>query len=144
MSEAYFERFTELVLGALMTVLLFVSTITVLSAYILTQNMFFYYAYIGAVGFSFYYVLQYARQFRGFKETVAQGLLFPKANNEANYEPLNLEVEDLPLKVCLLYRNGYGFQSIKEQLGLSHSEEAKRLLIKGLDVLLQNYEERIN
>jgi hypothetical protein len=138
MSEAFFERFTEMLFGAIMIVLLFTSSIMVLLAYSFTQNMIFYYIYVGVLLFSFIYALNYSRQFRDFKENLY--LLFPSENPKP-IEPLNMEVEDLPLKVCLSYRNHASYEHIGKVLGI-HPEQAKRELIKGLDILLREYNER--
>lgn len=64
-----------------------------------------------------------------------------KAERENQLEPLNIEVEDVALKACLYYRNGASYEDIKRNLSLSHPEQAKRLLIRGLDFLLKNYNE---
>jgi hypothetical protein len=54
---------------------------------------------------------------------------------------LDLENEDLALKVCLLYRNGDSFKEIMKAFNLQHPMEVRRLMVKGLDVLLKTYKE---
>jgi hypothetical protein len=90
------------------------------------------------------YLLKCYFDIREFREALSQGLLLPHKENEAEkLEPLNmdLENEDLALKVCLLYRNGASFPKIKRKLGFSHPTAVQRLLRKGLDVLLKTYKE---
>jgi hypothetical protein len=101
--------------------------------------MVFYYCFIGALGFSFFYAINYSRQFSHFKENI--GLFIPPDGNNYKLEPLNMELEDLPLKVCLYYRNGATQEQIKQNLGLNHATQVKRELVKGLDILLKFYNE---
>jgi Ca2+/Na+ antiporter len=144
MSEAFFERFTEMLFGAVTIFLLFTSSIMVVLAYVFTQNMVFYYAYIGALFFSFFYAFRYAQQFKHFKETL--NLYIPSENNRESYlqrkhEPLNIELEDLPLKCALYYRNGVSFDKIARSCNLPEPESAKRKVIEGIDFLLKFYNE---
>jgi hypothetical protein len=137
MSEAFFERFTEMLFGAIITVLLFTSSVMVLLAYAYTQNMVFYYCYLGVLGFSFFYAFRYAQSFKHFKETL--NLYIPSQDSNPGLEPLNMEAEDLPLKVCLYYRNGATYKKIQQDLGIAYPQQVKRELIKGLDILLREY-----
>jgi hypothetical protein len=134
MSEKFLEKFTEMLFGAIVVFLLLTSSTIVLLAWISTQNMIFYYGYIGALGSSFIYVLYYAQQFRNFKETLH--LFLPP---EKPFEPLSMELEDLPLKVCLDYRNGASYEVIAQNLGIDTSYQVKRELVKGLDILLREH-----
>jgi len=134
MSEKFLEKFTEMLFGAIIVFLLLTSSIIVLLAYLAIQNVFFYYGYIGMLGFSFIYVLYYGQQYRDFKETLH---LFLPA--EKPIEPLNIELEDLPLKVCLDYRNGASYEVIAQNLGIDTSYQVKRELVKGLDILLREH-----
>jgi hypothetical protein len=136
MSEAFFSKFTELLFGAIMIFLLFTSSIIVVLAYSFTQNMIFYYAYVGALAFSFVYALNYSRQFKDFKENLY--LFIPPGENN-KVEPLNIEVNDIALKVCLYYRNGATQEQIKRNLGLNHPTQVKRELVKGLTILLKEH-----
>jgi ABC-type multidrug transport system fused ATPase/permease subunit len=138
MSQAFFERFTELLFGVIMILLLFLGTIMVLLAYVLTQIMVFYYAYIGALFFSFFYAFRYAQQFKHFKETLN---LFIPSENSKPIEPLNIDVEDRALKVCLYYQQGAKLEDIAKDLGLNHHQQVKRELRKGLSILLRFYNE---
>jgi len=63
--------------------------------------------------------------------------------DDGKVEPLTLDLEneDLALKVCLLYRNGDSFKEIMKAFNLTHPMEVRRLMVKGLDVLLKTYKE---
>jgi hypothetical protein len=63
--------------------------------------------------------------------------------DDGKVEPLTLDLEneDLALKVCLLYRNGDSFKEIMKAFNLQHPMEVRRLMVKGLDVLLKTYKE---
>ena len=139
MSERFFERFTQLVFGVVMIILLFLGTIMVLLAYVLTQITVFFYFYVGMLAFSFFYALQYSQQFKDFKENL--NLFIPPEGNNQYLEPLNVEIDGLPLKVCLYYRNGATQEQIKQNLGLNHPTQVKRELVKGIDILLKFYNE---
>jgi hypothetical protein len=138
MSEKFFEKFTEMLFEVIITVLLFTSSIMVLLAYSFTQNIVFYFGYIGVLSFSFFYAFRYAQSFKHFKETLN---LFIPSENSKPIEPLNMEVEDLPLKVCLWYQQGARFEDIAKDLGLNHHQQVKRELRKGLSILLRFYNE---
>lgn len=137
MSERFLEKFTEMLFGAIMLFMLFASSSIVLLAYVATLNVLFYYCFLGALLFSFIYVLYYARQCRDFKETLH--LFLP---SEKPFEPLSMELEDLPLKVCLDYRNGASYEVIAQNMGIDTSYQVKRELVKGLDLLLREHNEK--
>jgi len=134
MSERFLEKFTEMLFGAIIVFLLLTSSTIVFLAWISTQNVIFYYGYIGALGFSFIYVLYYAQQFRDFKETLH--LFLP---SEKPFEPLSMELEDLPLKICLRYRNGATLEVIRQDVGLNTAYQVRRELVKGIDILLREH-----
>jgi len=90
------------------------------------------------------YLLKCYFDIREFREALSQGLLLPhKENEDEKLEPLTLDLEDddLALKVCLLYRNGDSFKEIMKAFNLQHPMEVRRLMVKGLDVLLKTYKE---
>jgi hypothetical protein len=110
-----------------MIILLFLSTIMVLLAYVNAQNVVFYYAYVGALFFSFVYAFQYSRQFKDFKETL---YLFIPSENNKQYEPLSMEVEDLALKCALYYRNRASFEKIAASLNLPQRKVQEGKLLR--------------
>jgi hypothetical protein len=98
--------------------------------YSLSGNFIFYYGSIGVFAITIIYASKYYREFKGFRETLAQGLYFPNSNNHKPFQKtisksLEMEVEDLPLKACLLYRNSHSFDYVSKALKLGHTEKAR-------------------
>lgn len=142
MSEQFYERFMALFFNFFIVLILVLVTTESILLFIITQNIIFYYAYLGMLMFDFFYFIKYYLQFRDFRETLSQGLLFP-SNKESpsDLEPLETDgLEDVSLKVCLFYRNEASLNDIAKDFGFSHPTQAKRELIKGLDILLKSYE----
>lgn len=82
-------------------------------------------------------ILGKIKDFQHFQDMFDQNISNLKQNVELN-KPLEMEVEDLSLKACLYYRNGCSFMQICYKLGLGREpQSAKRLVIKGLDILLK-------
>lgn len=54
------------------------------------------------------------------------------------FEKLDVTTDDETVIACTLYRNGGTLVDIQKSLNLNHVEEAKRILIKGIDTLLKN------
>jgi len=107
----------------------------------------FYIMFLG-IGLSvFGFAMIYFKEVKELKSNLY--LFFPSKSNEASgeeildniEEPLQIEKEDLPLKVCEMYRNGLGYGKIMKSLGLKHSNNVKRNIVKGLDFLLKFYHE---
>lgn len=147
MSQQFYQKFLSFFSGFIILLFMFVAAAEFLFFYSSTGNILFYYSYLLILGVSCLYGFRYYLSFRGFKETLAQGLYFPNSNNEKALnpvsKPLNMEVEDLPLKACLLYRNFHSFDYVSKALKLGHGEQARRELIKGLDILLKEHKEKV-
>jgi hypothetical protein len=117
------------------------ATTEFLIVYLSTGNMIFYYCYLATLFFALFYGLRLYRKYVDFRQNL---YLFLPNSSEKQLEPLemNLEDQDIPLKVCLYYRNGATFEEIKQNLNLSHPTQARRELIKGLDILLKEHGEK--
>jgi len=142
LSQQFYERFVSLFFGFIILLMLAFVTVELIFFYFSMQNIIFYYAYLGMLLSDFFYFIKYYLQFRDFRETLSQGLLFP-SNKESpsDLEPLETDgLEDVSLKVCLFYRNEASLNDIAKDFGFSHPTQAKRELIKGLDILLKSYE----
>lgn len=139
MSERFYEDFTDLFFRFLLLLLFIVGASNSIVLYSFTENAIYYYGYCVVLVVAGVYGVKCFREFRDFKDSIY--LLIPKQGRDRITDPLNMEVEDLPLKVCLQYRNGASFKDIEKNLGLSHPMQAKRELVKGLDILLKSYEE---
>jgi len=139
LSERFYQKFLSLFSGFVMLLILFLVAIMVLLGYLISQNLVLYVGYCAILTFSAIYGTRYYMQFKDFKENLY--LFIPQQQSQPEpLEPLNLEVEDLPLKVCVLYRNGASLNQIKREFGFSHVIISKRMLVKGLDTLLKCYE----
>jgi len=113
--------------------------------YTVNHNTLFYYVYCGSIIFAVSYGVNCYSEYRHLKENI--NLFIPNQNNTQPHEPLNkpleMEVEDLPLKACLYYRNGYSFKQICGKMRLGREPQtAKRLVIKGLHILLNEHNQK--
>lgn len=138
MSQQFYEQFVSLLLGFALLIVLVVAAAQMLFFYSFTQNVIFYCGYAVVAGTSLIYGAKYLLQLRDFKENLC--LLIPSVA-EKPIEPLDANVEDKVLKVCLYYRNGASLKSIAQDLGLKHPNQIKRHLVKGLDILLRFYDQ---
>jgi len=106
--------------------------------YVMSQNIICYWASTGVFGVALILTFQMVKDFEHFHDIYDQNVAEVKLTSKLN-EPLDVKVEDLPLKACLLYRNGHSFLYVSKALGLSHADLARRLVIKGLDILLKEH-----
>ena len=108
--------------------------------YVMSDNIFCYWGSTGVFGVALFITVQMVTDFEHFQDIYDQNISNSKQNVALN-KPLNVEAEDLPLKACLLYRNGYSFMQITHKLHLDNneSETAKRLVVRGLDLLLKEH-----
>lgn len=137
MSQQFYDKFLDFFRGFIIIVFMFVVSAELLFFYSWNQNMIFYYGYVGMLVIACFYAIRYYLQFRSFKENI--NLYVPISNK---IEPLEIEgLTDIPLKVCLYYRNGASLRDIQEDLKLGCPIQSKKLLIKGLDKLLRFYNE---
>jgi len=105
--------------------------------YMMSDNIFCYWSSTGVFGIALVITFQMVKDFEHFQDIYDQNISNSKQNVELN-KPLNVEAEDLPLKACLLYRNGYSFVQITHKLQLGREPQtAKRLVVRGLDLLLK-------
>jgi len=105
--------------------------------YVMSDNIFCYWGSTGIFGIALFITVQMVKDFEHFQDIYDQNISNSKLDVTLN-KPLNVEAEDLPLKACLLYRNGYSFQQIVNKLQLGdEAQTAKRLVVRGLDLLLK-------
>jgi hypothetical protein len=97
---------------------------------------------------TFFYCLRYLQKFRDFEANLE--LYFPritKNEQEAEYQTeinrIIAEKTDLPLKACELFVQNSSYGDIETKLGLSHPQQAKRILQKGIKQLLENGEKNV-
>jgi hypothetical protein len=118
---------------------LFMATIECLLFYVWTQNLYSYYGYIGTLVLSAYGSYWYYRKFTLFRANL--DMFFNGAPAPLNMPMVN---EELCIKACLLYQQGASFTDIKTDLQLSHVNQAKRLIQKGLSILLIEHKQKAN
>ena len=113
--------------------------------YLSTQNTIVYLGYYALLSFSGFYGLKTYRNYQAFRETLSQGLYFPRASDN-EVEPLNTEPEEfneVALQACLLYQRGVGYKKIGEALQPQkrfHGQTVRRLIKRGLRILIEDYE----
>ena len=81
------------------------------------------------------YILKIALSLKWIRDNIQLG------EDNGKTESSDLGDEDSVLQACLFYRNGASFTEIQKALNLPHPETARRLLRKGIGILLQNYKE---
>jgi hypothetical protein len=94
-----------------------------------------------------FYTLNFLTKFRAFEGNLE--LYFPritKNEQEAEYQTeinrIVAEKTDLPLKACELFVQNSSYGDIETKLGLSHPQQAKRVLQKGIKNLLEKNGEK--
>ena len=121
----------------LAVVFMFMISMELALFYMMSDNIFCYWSSTGVFGIALVITFQMVKDFEHFQDIYDQNISNSKQNVELN-KPLNVEAEDLPLKACLLYRNGYSFVQITHKLQLGREPQtAKRLVVRGLDLLLK-------
>lgn len=139
MSQAFYEKFLSFFLGFVLLFILIMVSSEFLLYYFSTWNLTFYYSYLSSLCLALLYAIKYFIDFKSFKENL--NLFLPSGEN-SQPEPLNIDVEETALKVCLFYRNGVRLKEIEQNLGLKHSQQVKRLLLEGLTILLKEHAEK--
>lgn len=109
--------------------------------YILSQNQILYYGFLAILLLASSYGIKYYWSFLDFRNNLYLFVSDSEIKSENHVEPLNMELNDASLKVCLYYRNGASLEDIQKDLGLNHPQQVKRELVKGLGFLLKFYHE---
>lgn len=140
MSEQFIQRFLSFFFQSIILVLLVVGSTECFLFYTWTGAIAFYVVFGGILIFASVYGVVLYLSFRGFRESVAQGLFdLVQKDPESNGEPLDIETDDTALQVCAAYRNGQSFGQIAEHAGLKNRTEVMRQVRRGLEVLLKSY-----
>ena len=143
MSQVFFQKLLGLFLGFTIFLMAILATSEILIFYVITKNTLFYYGYLATAVLIIYIGLRFYRDFLDVQAHVY--LLIPRLTTPVNVdspEPLNIEDKSLPPQVCAYYRNGASFIDIEQSMGMKHPNQARRELIKGLDILLKAYKEK--
>lgn len=135
MNERYFQTALSNVLVKLFSVLFLVLGTMELWLLYISYGFFWLFAlYWLVIAVSGYLAIRTFLQVRQFKTNIE--------NEETELPELKIQVED-SLKACLYYRNGASFSKIAEDFHLSQAEQARRYVVKGLDILLKEHQQRM-
>jgi hypothetical protein len=140
MSRQFYDRALSIILHFVVLFAAFSIAGQLLITYVLFQNQLVYVCFLTDIVLSGFFGITFFKRLHDFKGNLD---LFVPENQiiKEKIEPLNIQVDDKPLKVCLCYRNGATLNEIKRNLGLGHATQVRRELQKGLTFLLQFYDE---
>jgi hypothetical protein len=140
MSEAFYDKVLSLFFGFSLFLILFIANAELLFLYLSQQqNYLFYLTWLAFLGGAALYGIKFYRDLPSFRANLGLFVPNPQARNEIQVESVNFETEDNALKVCLSYQQGAKLEQIQHDLGLTHPQQVKRELIKGLTFLLKFY-----
>ena len=147
MTEPFYHHYLEFFLNFIVIMLGALTTAECITLYFVVHSSWFLLGFSIIANSTLFYGVNFSVKFQNFKENLE--LYLPKitnfTSNLANIENSEVEItkicqkdEELPLKACRLYVNGSTYGDIERKLGLSHPEQAKRLLQHGIKELLEN------
>lgn len=140
--NAFYEKFVSLFVALIVLLFIFLVAVGFLFLHVFTGNIISFFGYAILLCIAGICSLKYYLRVNDFKTRLYLYIPNEPKNTDRNDNPLELEgLEDVSLKACLLYRNCHSLTDVSEASGLKYSEQAKRELIKGLDILLKSYEE---
>jgi len=152
LTESFFNHYLDFFKGSLEITLGALTTLGCIILFFIVKNGWFLTGFSIASITTLFFTLNYFVKFQNFKDNLY--LYLPKFNvnsvNSLNNENIinftekvdkivNLD-EDSPLKACRLYVQGGTYADIERKLGLSHPEQAHRMLQKGIRQLLEAFE----
>lgn len=146
MSQQFYSKLSNILFGFVVLLGLLIVNCEFLILYLLTPEISaYYYSYMFLLGLSAIFGAKYILEYRRFRETLQQGLFCPsdvdRLVNSSDVEPLNIP-EDKALAVCAYYHNGSTLLQIQRNMGFTHPEQVKRHLLKGLDILLKEHQNK--
>jgi hypothetical protein len=108
--------------------------------------MIYYIGYLVLLFVSAFYGIKTYRDYRGFRETLSQGLFCSDVDRVVDsfeLEPISEIPEDKALATCVYYHNGSSLNDIQRSMGFKHPQQARRHLLKGLDILLKEHNQKV-
>jgi len=144
-SQQFLSRFSNVFFGFAVLLCILIADFEFLTLYLINPTTeAFYYAYLALLCLSAIFGAKSYRDYLGFRETLAQGLFCSSSSDvdSFGFEPLEIPA-DKALAVCTYYHNGATFNQIAESIGLKEAQQVKRLLVKGLEILLKEHNERV-
>lgn len=134
--QLFYHKLLGMLLSFAVLALSILATSAVLVIYLFTNIYVFYLIYLGSLIFVAEYGVKFYLQFRYLQNNLEYFVPEPKT------EPLVIDNPTRSIQVCIFYRNGASFPEIDHNMGFKHPQQAKRELVKGLDILLRSYKEK--
>jgi len=149
LTESFFNHYLDFFKGSLEITLGALTTLGCIILFFIVKNGWFLTGFSVSFTATLFFTLNYLVKFQNFKDNLY--LYLPKFNvnslNLLNIENIDVEIEnicnadeDKPLKACRLYVQGASYADIGEKLDVGNSEQAKRVLRKGIKQLLEAFE----
>jgi hypothetical protein len=147
-TETFYQKFLAFFFRSVIVIVLFLGAAQLLLLFVANGEIGYYWSFGVMLSLSLTYLFKFCIDFRGFQESANQGLFDPVVASEnrswnkgkAEAEPLNIETEDMALKVCVAYAEDKNFYEIKKEFNFRDATRAKRELQKGLTMLLKEHE----
>jgi len=152
LTESFFNHYLEFFRGSLEITLGALTTIECITLFFIVHSGWFLTGFSVSFIATLFFTLNYFVKFQEFKDNLY--LYLPKLtinslnqDKNGNITSQDVEIakilqndEDSPMKACRLYVQGNTYGDIERNLGLSHPEQAKRLLQHGIKQLLDRFE----
>lgn len=139
MTEAFYSKILEII-GQFLFFLISIIGLTIfLISWLMTGMQIFYTAWLTSMACSLLFFIWFYFNFKQLTEKVS--LYFPKAIGDSTEPPMQDKVlsDNDALNACIYYEQGASLNDIRDSLGLDHPTQVKRLLRKGLKILIMNY-----
>jgi hypothetical protein len=148
MSASFYHHYLEFFLGFIEIMLGALITVECVTLFFITHSGWFLTGFSVSTMATLFYCLRYLQKFRDFEGKLE--LYFPRvtkkdeeAESQTQIDKIVAENSEIPLKTCKLFAQDLTYGEIKRQLGLSHPQQAKRLIQRGIKQLLENGEKNV-
>ena len=149
MSEGFFTRALSLAVRLVVLIIAVLFSLQLGFFYIIYNHVLFYGGFLLLLYLSYLYGTKLYADYMHFRGLISEGLMFPQ--DKKPVETLNLnpdEFRDQGVKACLLYHQGYPSKEIAKIMqlssdGRSYRKQVQRLLRRGLEVLICQYEQPV-
>ena len=150
MTEPFYHHYLEFFLNFIVITLGAITSSECITLYFIVHSSWFLLGFSIIANSTLFYGVNFSVKFQNFKENLE--LYLPKINEkDEKITSQDVEIakilqndEDSPIKACRLYVKGSTYGDIERNLGLSHPEQAKRLLQHGIKQLLDQFEAKGN
>lgn len=138
--QLFYHKLLSMLLSFAVLALSILATSVIIVAYLFTGVYVVYLTYLGALIFVAECGVKFYLQFRYLQNNLEY--FVPEPKTEGSLEPLDISDTVRPVQACIYYHNGASFPVIQRNLGMKHPNQARREVIKGLDILLKSYKEK--